>query len=838
MPIPQNRNKDAGGGMIPPPAQPVRRFTTPSVGDGFYAERVDVSARDYVPLERGTLYSTIKNAQQSVIDQFPALYFLKETLDPFYYPWALRLWATDENAENTYNAEVTYLNENIDYPAYVRPYTVRRDAYDAVPSIAVGTPLRAIIGIRVDAGGTEYTKDDTVVFSSGAAEAVLVVDGDGAIVNIIVTNAGSGYDSDNPPTVTVNTSTGSGASLTALIQDKSAVLTSQKKIELPDDDPGSQEKVRVILVFETLPGPFDYSTRLDPDGVVVGIATRRNIAANIESGERVVGDIWRKTTKKGDQNSYVADEIVETRALPGNEIPSVMIGQDLYGVYTYRTLYYGDYITPAVGEEDGVIATVEKKEVTEAVADKIVTGRKWVDDAEYSITIPNVIPQWARALIPTRTVSHKVKGSASQPTSLGAGEFTRAEKTLDAIFKRVTVESLSFDSLPVVLRNKGLTEKFGGSTTTITITLNVEDSLTIDEGILVLDSKIDRLGNGMEVKTTEAADPGAWMYLYGQDYDESLDVVIPFLEKTTDAGSGEIGAAKTDIRPLDIWRSKKRTIDSAAAEAVLGAYLMQYPSKINISMPNKLVSLTAQIESRTGSGAHQETGSVAGYGSYSINLDLNAQATASASIIPEVVPVVKQFYGPNIDCTHYIFFLPNPVTSAQVIAKINALIAGTVAAWPKFNPETVTLLIIGGDAALEVKATSKGSYSQAADLSSQSSTAGGGTGYSRGKGLTIRRMQIDDVIHGALTVAGTTSDTVDLNAYCQAEAVGLGPLEAIDETDSIDAFTSPTSFSATTGATDYPSSGKYLYRTDGRPYKYGFVMFHAIVVDAADFPSS
>lgn len=99
-------------------------------------------------------------------------------------------------------------------------------------------------------------------------------------------------------------------------------------------------------------------------------------------------------------------------------------------------------------------------------------------------------------------------------------------------------------------------------------------------------------------------------------------------------------------------------------------------------------------------------------------------------------------------------------------------------------------------------------------------------------------MQIDDVIHGALTVAGVTTDTVDLNAYCQSEATGLGPLEAINETDSINAFTSPTSFDPTAGATDWPSTGKYLQRVDGRPYKYGFVMFHTIVVDAADFPSS
>jgi len=215
MPIPQNRNKESAGGMIPPQAQPVRRFTTPSVGDGFFAERVDVCGRDYIPLERGTPYSTIKNALKTVIDQYPTLYFLKETLDPYYYPWALRLWATDENAESTYNAEISYLNENVAYPSYSRVYTLRREEYEATPAINPGTPLTGILGVRVDNGGTGYTKDDPVFFSSGDAEAVIVVDDDGTIIAVVMTNEGKNYDSDNPPTVSIPDPQASGAGCNA-----------------------------------------------------------------------------------------------------------------------------------------------------------------------------------------------------------------------------------------------------------------------------------------------------------------------------------------------------------------------------------------------------------------------------------------------------------------------------------------------------------------------------------------------------------------------------------------------------------------------------------------------
>jgi hypothetical protein len=39
------------------------------------------------------------------------------------------------------------------------------------------------------------------------------------------------------------------------------------------------------------------------------------------------------------------------------------------------------------------------------------------------------------------------------------------------------------------------------------------------------------------------------------------------------------------------------------------------------------------------------------------------------------------------------------------------------------------------------------------------------------------------------------------------------------------------------GATTWPGSGMHLYKLDGQPYKYGYVLFHAIVVDASNFPT-
>ena len=191
--------------------------------------------------------------------------------------------------------------------------------------------------------------------------------------------------------------------------------------------------------------------------------------------------------------------------------------------------------------------------------------------------------------------------------------------------------------------------------------------MTVDEGLKCSTARLTHSGTGWRSRAPRKLITLPGKNCTGRNYDEGLDVVIPFLEQTIDEGT-ELGTPHTDIKTEDQWRSKKRTIDIDAAEAVLGAYLMTYPSKTNVSMPDKLVGLSAQIQSQTGDANDAEVGSVAGYGNYSINLDLRADATASATIIPEVVAEIRQFYGANINCTHYIFFLRNPVTSADVLS--------------------------------------------------------------------------------------------------------------------------------------------------------------------------
>jgi len=93
-------------------------------------------------------------------------------------------------------------------------YTYQRDT--GVSAIAIG-----------GGGGTGYEVGDTIAGSGGAgtgfAGQVATVDGDGTILTVTITTAGSGYTS--APTLAITTDAGTGATLTATIDDLANPVT-------------------------------------------------------------------------------------------------------------------------------------------------------------------------------------------------------------------------------------------------------------------------------------------------------------------------------------------------------------------------------------------------------------------------------------------------------------------------------------------------------------------------------------------------------------------------------------------------------------------------------------
>jgi uncharacterized protein YebE (UPF0316 family) len=348
--------------FTPPTRKPVSEFPTPDPSVAFYTELVNRDDPAYManaPVKRGQLYANMVGAKREVIDTYPNLFFLRERKFQLSDQQVLWDWATDENAENTYNAEVTYIANAVTYPAITRTYTVRRELWEADPIAQIGSPLPGIIAVEITSPGKNHTTARGVIDDTDAA-IEFTVDATGGLMNGIITNTGSTLI-QNGTSITI-IGDGQDSSAIAVSQPIGCVLTAQKKEELQDADPQQHEFVRVTRVYETLPGPWIYSTRIDKDGMIVTLKTRRQVADFITDSDEVLGGEWIQTWHKGTDN-FVAEENVESRSVPGNNIVSTKIEEDGKVMTIVKTLVECSTIVSEETLSGGIWSKVRKEEI-------------------------------------------------------------------------------------------------------------------------------------------------------------------------------------------------------------------------------------------------------------------------------------------------------------------------------------------------------------------------------------------------------------------------------------------------------------------------------------------
>lgn len=303
-----------------PPRKPVREQQTPNFSDGYYTELVSTTDANYKVPVRGTLYSTMKGGDNVtsplILSLFPNLYFLREIRFQGSDLYVLWLWGSDPTAEDTYNAEVSYMEEAITFPAYTRIYTIRRDVYENNPSIAPGTPLTALLAVNITASGTGYTQATGTI---GSATVTFVV-ANGALIAGVVTNEGSGITGGGSITITGD---GTGATATAIVQPSTAVLVAQKKIELPQDHPQHFEYVHVLRSYRTIPGPILTAKQTTEFGPTT-TTSQENLAGTSLTISSTTSDA--KSTPISSYESKI--ELTNYNAVPGPWLYSYPIDTD------------------------------------------------------------------------------------------------------------------------------------------------------------------------------------------------------------------------------------------------------------------------------------------------------------------------------------------------------------------------------------------------------------------------------------------------------------------------------------------------------------------------------
>ena len=374
--------------IIPPPDLPVSQFLTPAPSVVFFSEQVSRESVAYqanAPMKRGTLYSSIQGAKQQIIDAYPTLYFVKESQIGRDDTWVTWTWVNVPEAEDSYNAEIDYLNHSTAAPRFLRVYNIRRDVYESSPTLALGAALTGLIGVNITEPGNGYTYATGTIDTGATIE--FVVSG-GQLISGVVTAEGENVVSGGSIVITGD---GAGATAISRIQPVSAILIGQKKQEFPDDHPLRNEFVRVTRLYETIPGPFITTSRVDDDGKTITVRRRHNLQSAIDAisaREYIDSGIWYRvssepvnwnsTDERENPSYFIGWEVQESRPLPGNAMIDKEPDKDGALIVKTKTLK----ALSTISEQEAIVSgtpnvwrTIKSEVVSELVGHELITDR-------------------------------------------------------------------------------------------------------------------------------------------------------------------------------------------------------------------------------------------------------------------------------------------------------------------------------------------------------------------------------------------------------------------------------------------------------------------------------
>jgi len=335
--------------------------------------------------------------------------------------------------------------------------------------------------------------------------------------------------------------------------------------------------------------------------------------------------------------------------------------------------------------------------------------------------------------------------------------------------------------------------------------------------------------------------------LQGQQYDPEYGFLAEYTEGEVKNGAA-IGTAVSDVEPINYIKSNLKTY--TVPTAALNSFYLTFPGTENIEFPKVLMRIDLTWDLATGSGTYSESGNGFAEGvSGSVSLVAQGRGQGSASVLGDIAPIFAPQPQPNLPVLDYFFFLPNPVTLSAILARASAIataLAGsatTVNAWPVFQPQVHTFIIVGQKVSVSCEAVARCSMSfntgGTSGDASFSEAWSSGSGTNEDFGSTVRAITLPECIHGALTVSGLTSvaqaSSAQATAYLSPEGSywhGAGSDSPITLSTAAVGAIFPASLPATPTPA-LPASGLYLYKPDVTTYKWGYSTVRARIFDFA-----
>lgn len=264
-------------------------------------------------------------------------------------------------------------------------------------------------------------------------------------------------------------------------------------------------------------------TEIDTDGLPVLVERELiDITAYlaIDPKEFISGTDWVRITSEP-ESDLVCWKVTRTRLATGNIVPYDQVASDKEIAHLQEQLMPHASITASATEAGGIITTVEADRLTDVMSTKKTTIKPWLDESSFQVSIPLLIPERFRGVVPTTRVSHVVAGTAAMP-ALGAGEFERLEKQLDKLLKQVSYMTIASVTLPVVLEDDAIDKN--GLETHLVFTFDLgEQVLNPTADPTFAQGEVTHIGAGYTVKT-EVFDvlPSPWRITQEPDKDGAI----------------------------------------------------------------------------------------------------------------------------------------------------------------------------------------------------------------------------------------------------------------------------------------------------------------------------
>lgn len=408
---------------------------------------------------------------------------------------------------------------------------------------------------------------------------------------------------------------------------------------------------------------------------------------------------------------------------------------------------------------------------------------------------PDNIPLKFRVAIPSVTTETTIAGTVEAPI-LEGNELAKSEQQITEFIKKKSVTTRQITSRE--LTGSVYTTELGGGMAVVTETFPASMPLTSVPEFGVVSDEIENIGDQRRVrrqvkltpKTTdlgEFTDDGerinvqSLAVLRGQEYDQELDIVIPYSQVVVNAtqSSSIIKSRRNRIDPKDPTHSLVFRFDLDDIQDSLDDYYWEIPDMINVSLPDKLLSVALSSDSSSA-----ETQSFATGDTYSISISEKSSVGGTLSYN------IQQGFQGVVPTIRAIFFLPKGGASPQdVLARINSEKGENVEFWPNARPTAHQIAII------EKSNFSESSESVSFDSNSTSTTNGGS--------ISTQIVNIPPTIHGSISIGSSSS---------AAGRVRVSP--------------------STLGATNFTTfpTGLFLYQINATPYRFSYVRVDALLV--------